>query len=58
MEIAPGKILELKPGGNHLMFIGLKAHPKEGDSVKVTLLFAPGDVRLDIEMPVLRREPK
>jgi periplasmic copper chaperone A len=57
IEIAPGKTLELKPGGNHLMFVGLKSHPREGDRVKVTLIFAPGD-HLNIEIPVLREEPR
>ncbi len=38
-EIAPGKSIELKPGGMHLMLIGLKAPLKEGDSVKAKLKF-------------------
>jgi copper(I)-binding protein len=58
LEIAPGERLELKPGGNHLMFIGLKSHPKVGDRVEVTLVFAPGDQSLNIEIPVLREEPR
>ena len=35
------------------MFTGLKFHPKEGDRVKVTLIFAPSDQRVDVEIPVL-----
>ena len=58
LDIAPGETLELKPGGNHLMLIGLKSHPKEGDRVKVTLIFAPGNHHLNIEIPVLREEPR
>src|ERR1700693_6177535 len=31
LEIPAGGVLELKPGGNHLMVMGLTSHPKEGD---------------------------
>ncbi|MFA5902147.1 MAG: DUF1775 domain-containing protein [Hyphomicrobium sp.] len=41
-EIAPGKSIELKPGGMHLMLIGLKAPIKEGDAVKAKLNFKNG----------------
>jgi periplasmic copper chaperone A len=58
LEIPPGGTLELKPGGNHLMVMGLSSHPKEGERVKLTVRFAPGDHRLDLEIPVLRQEPK
>ena len=58
LEIPPGGTLELKPGGNHLMITGLTSHPKEGELVKLTVRFAPGDHRLDLEIPVLRQEPK
>jgi copper(I)-binding protein len=57
-EIPPHGVLELKPGGNHLMIMGLAAHPKEGDRVKLTVQFAPGDQRLDVEIPVFKQEPK
>ena len=50
-EIAPGKSIELKPGGMHLMFIGLKAPLKEGETLKAKLKFKnAGDV--DVEFPV------
>jgi periplasmic copper chaperone A len=58
LEIPPGGILELKPGGNHLMMTGLTSHPKEGERVKLTVRFAPGDQRLDVELPVCKQEPK
>src|SRR5580700_3331706 len=58
LEIPPGGVLELKPGGNHLMIIGLTSHPKEGEHVKFTVQFAPGDQRLEIEIPVFKQEPK
>jgi copper(I)-binding protein len=39
LEIKPGETAELKPGGAHLMFTGLKRPLKEGDTVKGTLVF-------------------
>lgn len=39
MEIKPGKSLELKPGGYHVMMVGLKTPLKEGDKVRGTLEF-------------------
>jgi copper(I)-binding protein len=58
LEIPPGGVLELKPGGNHLMIMGLTSHPKEGDQVKLTVRFAPGDQRFDVDIPVFKQEPK
>ena len=58
LEIPPLGTLELKPGGNHLMIMGLISHPKEGERVKLTVRFAPANQRLDLEIPVLRQEPK
>lgn len=39
IAIAPGASVELKPGGYHLMFMGLKAPLKQGDTAKGTLVF-------------------
>jgi periplasmic copper chaperone A len=39
LEIKPGETVELKPGGNHLMFLGLSAGLKAGEPVKGTLVF-------------------
>jgi periplasmic copper chaperone A len=58
LEIPPNGVLELKPGGDHLMIMGLTSHPKEGERVKMTLRFAPTDQRLDVEIPVFKQEPK
>jgi periplasmic copper chaperone A len=58
LEIPPGGTLELKPGGDHLMIMGLLSRPKEGERVKLTVRFAPGDQQFDLEIPVLRQEPK
>jgi copper(I)-binding protein len=48
LEIAPGASLELKPGGYHVMFGGLRQGVKEGDKVKATLVFESAG-RLEIE---------
>lgn len=55
----PGRgTLELKPGGDHLMIMGLLSHPKEGDQVKLTLKFSPGDQQIDLQIPVSKEPPK
>ena len=56
--IPPGSSLELKPGGDHLMIMGLSVHPKEGDLIKLTIRFAPGEQKFDLEVPVYKEEPK
>ena len=58
LEIPAGGVLELKPGGNHLMVLGLISHPHQGEHVKFSVRFAPGDQQIDVEVPVLLREPK
>jgi copper(I)-binding protein len=39
LAIEPGKSVELKPGGYHLMFLDMKGALKQGDNVPVTLTF-------------------
>ena len=39
LEIAPGKAVELKPGGYHLMLLNLKHDLKPGGSIGVILKF-------------------
>jgi periplasmic copper chaperone A len=51
MEIKPGQKLELKPGGLHLMFMGLKAGLKEGDMLKGELVFMNAG-RIEVEFKV------
>lgn len=46
--------IELKPGGLHLMFIGLRREIKEGEEVTVTLFFSDS-VKKTITLPVKRR---
>ena len=52
IAVPAGGKTELRPGGDHIMFIDLKAPLKEGDKVSVTLVFEKcGEIKL--EMPVL-----
>ncbi|RDV01931.1 copper chaperone PCu(A)C [Undibacter mobilis] len=39
LEIKPGETVALKPGGYHVMFVGLKDQLKQGDIFKGTLQF-------------------
>jgi copper(I)-binding protein len=39
LEIKPGQTVELKPGGYHIMFLGLREGLKQGQPVKGTLVF-------------------
>jgi copper(I)-binding protein len=41
----------LKPGGDHLMLMNLKSHPRPGEKVTVTLEFEPGHRKVTIDMP-------
>ena len=41
-KIAPGAMLELKPGGNHFMFMGLRKPITAGALVPVTLIMSDG----------------
>jgi periplasmic copper chaperone A len=47
----------LRPGGYHIMFIGLRAPLVEGDSVDLRLRLRSGRV-IDITAPVLRSPPE
>jgi len=49
--IAPGAALEMKPGGAHIMLIGLTGPLKEGDTISVTLDFEKaGDMTVDAKV--------
>ncbi len=39
IDVPAGQSAELKPGGYHIMFVGLKQPLKEGDTVKGSLTF-------------------
>ena len=48
LAIEPGKTVKFAPGGYHLMFIGLKRQPKQGEKFSVTLTFEKaGKVSVD-----------
>ena len=42
LEVKPGETVTLKPGGHHLMLMGLKHGLKEGERFKAQLEFARG----------------
>jgi copper(I)-binding protein len=43
VELPAGKVVELKPGGHHVMLMELKQELKAGDSVPVTLVVEGAD---------------
>jgi copper(I)-binding protein len=43
LELAPGQVLALAPGGTHLMLLGLDHMPAPGDVVPLCLQLAAGD---------------
>jgi copper(I)-binding protein/polyisoprenoid-binding protein YceI len=51
VSIAPGGTLSLKPGGYHLMFMGLNRAPKAGESVPLTVELEGGE-SVEITLPV------
>lgn len=49
VDVEPGAPIEFKPGGLHVMLIGLKAPLKQGDSFPLTLTFQRGGaVNVDV----------
>ena len=52
LEIPPGATVALKPGGYHIMFMGLKAPFAKDTKVPITLVFEKAgslDIMLDVE---------
>ncbi len=45
LDLPAGKAVELKPGGHHVMLMGLKAQVKEGEAVPLTLVIEGKDGR-------------
>lgn len=61
LELPAGKTVELKPGGYHVMFIGLKAPLKAGDKFPMTLKFEKAGVvtvEVSVEAPGAERGMK
>ncbi|MDP3084166.1 MAG: copper chaperone PCu(A)C [Rubrivivax sp.] len=51
IDVPAGQTVELKPGGLHLMFMGLKAPLKAGSSFALTLRFEKaGEQRVDVKV--------
>jgi len=60
LELPAGKVVELKPGGFHLMLLDLKQALKAGSQVPVTLTLvnAKGEQsKVEVKMPVAARAP-
>lgn len=51
VEVVPGSPTVLKPGGLHVMFLGLKKPLKIGETVAVTLTFEKAG-KVDVRIPV------
>lgn len=60
LPLAPGKTVELKPGGYHLMLMDLKGALKAGEEIRMTLRFrdAKGaETKLPVTVPVKHGGP-
>jgi periplasmic copper chaperone A len=56
LEIAPGATVELKPGGLHVMFMGIKAPFKEGEPVKAVLTFEKaGTIEIEFKVDAAKK---
>ncbi len=51
IEIKPGQTIELKPGGYHVMFVGLKGGLEKGQRIKATLQFEKAG-KVDVDFNV------
>lgn len=57
IDIKANSTTELKPGGLHIMFMGIKRPMVVGDSVKMTLTFDNGEVITLDKVPVKEIKP-
>ncbi|MFN3260485.1 MAG: copper chaperone PCu(A)C [Pikeienuella sp.] len=57
IDLPEGGAIEMKPGGYHVMFMGLKAPLEAGGTIPVTLVFESG-AELAVEVPVIERGEK
>lgn len=59
IELATGQTVELKPGGYHLMLMGLKAPLKAGDQFPLTLKFEKaGEVVVTVKVEEPKPQPE
>ncbi len=56
LPVAPGAEVHLKPGGRHLMLMGLKTFPQEGATVRLCLALESGEEQC-ADANVRRAEP-
>jgi periplasmic copper chaperone A len=57
IEVPAGETVELKPGGRHIMFMGLTQTLKAGDSFPMTLRFEKaGEVKVDVKVTTMRAD--
>jgi periplasmic copper chaperone A len=55
IDLPPGKTVDLKPGGYHLMLMGLKQQLKDGETIPLTLVVEGADKklqRIELKVPV------
>jgi copper(I)-binding protein len=57
LELPAGRMVELKPGGYHVMLMDLKQQMKEGEVVPVTLVVESAGKRETIEVRATVRAP-
>jgi periplasmic copper chaperone A len=57
LELPAGQLVELRPGGYHVMLMDLKQQMKEGDVVPVILVVESGGKRETIEIRATVRAP-
>ena len=51
VDIEPGQTIEFKPGGSHVMFVGVKHPLSQGEHVKGTLIFEhAGTVQIEYDV--------
>jgi copper(I)-binding protein len=55
LELAAGRVVEMKPGGYHVMLMDLKQQVKEGETVPVTLVLETAGKRELIEVKAAAR---
>ena len=48
LDLAAGKLVELKPGGFHVMLMDLKAQIKEGDIIPLTIIVEGKDRKREV----------
>ena len=58
IDIPAGQTVELKPGGLHVMFIGLTQTLKDGSSFPLTLRFEKaGEVKVEVKVRTQAQQP-